>query len=400
MSDKKETKGRDFYAILGIEKTATEAEITKAYHRHRESEEAMLTAEEKFKEIGEAHDVLKDAKKKKIYDKHGEEGLKQGGAFSGGSEGFDIFRHFFNMGGEEEEDRGPRKGKDVVRALKVSLDELYNGAERKIKITRSRNCLNCSGTGSTSEDGVKKCDSCKGLGRKTQLRRVGPGFVQQVQVACEDCKGQGETINPEFLCGDCKGKKIYQEEKVLNIYIDKGMRENQKFTFSGEADEQPGIIPGDIVFVLQEKPHELFERDGRNLYMKKKISLVEALTGCQFVLKHLDGRSIIVNTPKDAVIKPYQFKMVEGEGMPTFRDPFSKGNLYVNFEIEFPEDLSKSDISKLKSLLPKKDNLTIDKDDVQVELSEPSVSSPHHEEYEEYDEDPRGGGGGGGCQSQ
>lgn len=192
---------------------------------------------------------------------------------------------------------------------------------------------------------------------------------------------------------------------MLNIYIDKGMRENQKFTFSGEADEHPGIIPGDIVFVLQEKPHETFERDGRNLYMKKKISLIEALTGAQFIVKHLDGRSIVVNTPKDTVIKPYQFKMIEGEGMPTFRDPFSKGNLYINFEIEFPEDLTKQQISKLKSLLPKKDSIVVDKEDVEVELTEASVSSPHHhgEEYDEYeDEDPRGGGGGGGggCQSQ
>jgi DnaJ homolog subfamily A member 2 len=323
---------------------------------------------------------------------------------SGGSEGFDMFRHFFNMGGEgEEEDRGPRKGKDVVRPLKVSLEELYNSVERKIKVTRSRNCVNCSGTGSTSEEGVTKCDSCKGLGRKTQLRRVGPGFVQQVQVACEVCRGQGETIDEKFLCKDCNGKKIFQEDKVLNVFIDKGMRENQKFTFSGEADEQPGIIPGDIVFVLQEKPHELFERDGRNLYMKKKVSLLEALTGVQFELVHLDGRKIIVQSGPDTILKPYQFKMIEGEGMPTFRDPFNKGNLYINFEVEFPTDLSKESILKLKSLLPKKDDLVKGKDDVFVELSEPTVQTSHQEEYEEYeDEVPRGGGGGGGsgCQSQ
>jgi len=274
--EKKE--GKDYYKILGVEKTATDLELQSAYRklalkhhpdRNRENPDA---AAELFKEIGSAYDILKDKKKREIYDKYGEEGLKTG-AFQGGfgSGGFDIFSHFFG-GGSGSRDDGPRKGKEVVKGLQVTLEDLYNGVERKIKVTRNRNCKDCKGTGSSKVDGNKKCSGCEGSGRRMQIRKMGIGFVQQIQTICPDCQGKGKIIDENFLCKVCNGKQIKEEATTLDIYIGKGMKEGQKITFDGEADEYPDILPGDIIFVLQQKQHEVFEREGINLYMKKNYS--------------------------------------------------------------------------------------------------------------------------------
>lgn len=352
---------RDFYAILGVSKNSSEAEIQSSFRklafqhhpdRHRDDESRCKAAEEKFKEISEAYDILKDKRKREIYDRYGEEGLR-GGFSGGGSGGFDIFRHFFGgMGSEQDTSSGPRKGKDVVRALKVSLEDLYNGAEKSIKIQRLRNCKVCKGTGSSNaEVGVVKCKTCEGRGVRIQTRRMGPGFVQQFQTSCSDCQGQGKTIDPKYVCEKCGGKKVYEEQKTLTVFIDKGMRENQKITFEGEADEQPDIFAGDIVFVLQQKPHELFERNNSDLFMKKTIPLTAALGGVCFEVPHMDGRKLLVKTAHGEIIHPGQTKMIKGEGFPTYRDPFNRGNLYIKFEIEFPAMLQEKDIVNLKQLL-------------------------------------------------
>jgi len=237
------------------------------------------------------------------------------------------------------EETGPRKCKDVARALKVTLEELYTGAEKSIKLTRMRNCKTCKGTGSSKPEGITKCKSCDGNGSKIHIKKLGPGYVQQYQTTCNDCQGQGKTFDPKFLCEKCSGKKVFQETATLNIYIDKGMKENQKIICEGEADEQPDVLAGDVIFVIQQIPHQ-FERDGNDIYMKKQISLVSALTGVSFEFNHLDERKILVKSPKGEVIKPGQIKMLKGEGMPTYRDPFNKGNFYIMFEVIFPDTLS------------------------------------------------------------
>lgn len=355
--------------------------------------EEAKKAEEKFKEIGEAYDVLKDKQKRSLYDKYGEEGLRGG---MGGGGGFsDIFRHF-GFGGGHHEDMGPQRGKDVTRALPVTLEELYNTAERVIKVSRKRLCKVCDGVGAKSKDAVKKCSTCHGQGVVLQTKKVGPGFVQQFQTHCPDCKGKGEKIDKSQVCTDCDGQKVKSEETTLNIYIDKGMKDGQKITFEGQADEYPGILPGHIVFILQQKPHETFERDGNCLYMKKKIPLISALTGCQFEVTHLDGRKLLVTSEKGDVIKPNSFKMVEREGMPTYRDPFNKGHLYINFEIEFPETLSLDLLKSIQEILPNTSNIQKSKDDVEVYLEESDRMVGDDDE----DDEEQGGRQQGGCTSQ
>jgi len=187
----------------------------------------------------------------------------------------EVFSDIFDMLNPEmrqtRRQKGPQKGESVKNALPVTLEELYNGAERKIKVTRSRTCKDCKGSGSTKPDSTKTCSTCKGHGIVIQYRQLGQGFVQQVQTYCPDCLGEGITVEDKYKCKPCNGKKVISEDKTLTVSIDKGMKDGQKITFDGEADEKPGALPGDIIFILQQQPSKSFQRDGNNLILKKKL---------------------------------------------------------------------------------------------------------------------------------
>jgi DnaJ family protein A protein 2 len=234
----------------------------------------------------------------------------------------------------------------------VSLEDLYNGKTVKLAVNRDVICGPCEGRGG-AEGAEKSCETCNGRGMRVQLRQIGPGMVQQMQSVCPDCRGQGKTIRESDRCKSCKGKKVVKERKVLEVHIEKGMRHGQRITFSGEADQAPNTIPGDIIFVVQEKEHAIFQRKGANLIMEKKIKLVEALCGFEMLIEHLDGRHLHIKTRPGEIIKPNQFKAVNGEGMPTHGNPFVKGQLVILFKVEFPESgsLLEKHLSTLKSVL-------------------------------------------------
>lgn len=147
---------------------------------------------------------------------------------------------------------------------------------------------------------------------------------------------------------------MVKEVKILEVHIDKGMKHGQRITFSGEADQSPGVEPGDIILILQEKEHEVFQREGNDLHMTHKIGLVEALCGFQFTFQHLDGRHIVVKYPPGKVIEPGCVRVVKGEGMPQYRNPFEKGDLFVKFDVQFPEHnwINPDKIAELEYLLP------------------------------------------------
>jgi DnaJ family protein A protein 2 len=334
----------------------------------------------------------------------------------------DLFSQFFGggmfgggMGGQRRGPQGPQKGQDVMHALKVGLEELYNSTSKKIRVTRTRNCADCKGTGSTKKDAVEECSGCRGQGRRIEMRQISPGFVTQQVMTCPQCQGQGKTVDPKFKCGSCKGKRVVTDVTTLEIHVDKGMRDRQKIVFEGEADEKPDQLPGDIVFVLQQKPHDVFERDGDNLFMKKKINLLEALTGVEFKLLHLDGRVLHIKSGKGQTIKPNQVLEIANEGMPRYRHPFEKGSLLVKFEIEFPETLPVNLVEQLATILPAKPKVVLptqppkkkaaaddDEDDTndtpmieQVTLVEPRFEEQRgsHGDSQAYDEDEHGHGG-------
>ncbi|OQR81753.1 hypothetical protein THRCLA_11437, partial [Thraustotheca clavata] len=281
-----------YYEILGVSKTASEAEIKKAFRKLALKNHPDKGGDpELFKDITVAYEVLSDPEKRELYDQYGEEGLQGGG---GGGAGADIFSQMFGGRGGGRP-RGPQKGEDLTHPLKVSLEDLYNGKTVKLAVNRDVLCGRCEGRGG-AVGAEKTCDTCNGRGMRIQHRQIAPGMVQQVQSVCPDCRGQGKTIRESDRCKACKGNKVTKERKVLEVHIEKGMRNGQRITFTGEADQAPGTIAGDIVFVVQEKEHAIFQRKGANLIMEKKITLVEALCGFETIVEHLDGRHLHVKT--------------------------------------------------------------------------------------------------------
>jgi DnaJ family protein A protein 2 len=181
-------------------------------------------------------------------------------------------------------------------------------------------------------------------------------MVQQIQSTCDDCGGTGDFIREKDRCKKCKGKRVVEVDEKLEVPVAPGMKHNQKIPFSGKADEIPDGEAGDVIVILQEEDHALFKRAGIDLVMEKSISLSEALCGCEFVVKHLDGQQLLVKTRPGEVIAPESMKGVRDWGMPAFRHTDIKGNLYIKFSVLFPESgflPSEEDREKLVALLPR-----------------------------------------------
>lgn len=371
-SSSKPVDNEGYYNSLGLEKTATDAEIKKAYRKLAVKHHPDKGGdEEKFKEISLAYEVLSDSEKRKLYDQYGKEGLEEGGG--GGQSAEDVFSMFFG-GGRGRGSRGPQKGEDISHTIKVSLEDMYNGKTCKLAINRDKNCNECDGTGGKNGATEKTCSDCNGRGVKVQLRQVGPGMVQQVQSACQQCRQSGKFFAPGDKCTECKGKKVKKERKVLEVHIDKGMRQGEKIKFTGEADEGPGIIPGDVVFTLQEREHETFKRKGADLVTTLDISLAEALCGFTRTITHLDGRVLRIDSEPGKVIKPESVQNIQGEGMPHLGSPFTKGRLFVHFRVTFPTSISSDAVAKIKNALPKPNQVMLTGEEEECEMTPVDIS--------------------------
>jgi len=360
MAKAKET---EYYERLGVEVDSNSEEIKKAYRKmaikyHPDKNLDNPEAAEKFKEISEAYEVLSDANKRELYNKYGKEGLKEGGFHAHSAA--DIFEQFFGQGfggifgGGGRGRGGPVQGEDIVHQINVSLEDLYNGKTAKLAVTRDVLCEKCSGTGSKKAGGNVRCTTCEGRGVRFIVKQIGPGMIQQMQTVCQDCSGKGEIIKEEDKCEDCQGKKVKKDKKVLEVHIEKGMRDDQKIVFAGMSNEAPGVEPGDVIFVLKQKPHEVFKRSGKDLYMEHTITLIEALAGTSLTVTHLDKRVLLVKTTEGDVIKPGDVRAIHNEGMPTHKDPFDKGQLIIKFDVQFPAPgtLSKPQLKQLEGILP------------------------------------------------
>ena len=248
------------------------------------------------------------------------------------------------------------------------------------------------------------CTGCDGHGIVMKVRQLGPGMLQQIQAHCDECGGKGKAINAKLRCKDCRGNKVTKERKVLEVAIDKGAKNKQKIKFAGESNAAPGVLAGDVVFVLQVKDHARFTRKGHHLFMNKTISLKDALCGCSFIVEHMDGRKLLISTDPGEPISAGEAKMVEGEGMPMHGNPFVKGNLIIKFEVEFPKSIDPKVAKKLVDLLPGENHVTADTDDVEpCSLREFNAAAAAHE-YEQnksaYDSDDEEEGGGNGQRVQ
>ena len=275
---------------------------------------------------------------------------------------------FFGGEGRGGGRRGPQKGEDIVHTIKASLEDMYNGKTVKLAISRNKPCPDCEGRGG-KVGAEKTCSDCNGRGVKISLRQIGPGMVQQVQSSCSSCKGAGKSINEKDKCKSCKGTKVFKDRKVLEVNIEKGMSNGQKIKFSGEADEVPGTLPGDVVIVVQEKEHETFKRKGADLLMNIDIQLSEALCGFVKVITHLDERVLKFEIPQGQVIKQDALKIIQGEGMPQHGNIFNKGNLFLHFNVKYPASLPVELVKTIKKVLPTPPGPTLTGEEEVVDLS-------------------------------
>lgn len=356
----KETK---YYDILGVDPSATEAQLKTAYKKgalkhHPDKNAHNPEAAEKFKDLSKAYEVLSDPQKRSLYDQYGEEGLEQGGMGGGGMAAEDLFAQFFGGGsafggmfGGGMRDTGPKKARTIHHVHKVSLEDIYKGKISKLALQKSVICQQCDGRGG-KEGAVKTCAGCNGAGMKTMMRQMGP-MIQRFQTICPDCQGEGETIRERDKCKRCMGKKTVVERKVLHVHVDRGVKSGHKIEFRGEGDQMPGVLAGDVVFEIEQKPHARFQRKDDDLFYHAEIDLLTALAGGQIYIEHLDDRWLTVNIYPGEPITPGVIKVIKGQGMPSLRH-HDFGNLYIQFDVKFPDktQINTQNLELLEQVLP------------------------------------------------
>ncbi|ODM24034.1 hypothetical protein SI65_01624 [Aspergillus cristatus] len=373
-------KDTKLYDVLGVPETASEAQLKSAYKKgalkyHPDKNKDNPEAAEKFKELSHAYEILSDSDKRGIYDQLGEEGLEGGGA-GGGMGAEDLFAQFFGGGGGPfggmfgggMRDTGPKKARTIHHVHKVNLEDIYRGKVSKLALQKSVICPGCEGRGG-KEGAVKSCTGCNGSGMKTMMRQMGP-MIQRFQTVCPDCNGEGEMIRDKDRCKKCNGKKTVVERKVLHVHVDKGIRNGHKVEFRGEGDQIPGVMAGDVVFEIETKPHPRFQRKDDDLFYQVEIDLLTALAGGSFSVEHLDDRWLNVNIAPGEVVTPGSIKVIQGQGMPSYRH-HDHGNLYIQFDVKFPEKDQLQNLHLLEQVLPPRMEQTHAPADAMVEDFEP-----------------------------
>ncbi|KAF2758903.1 hypothetical protein EJ05DRAFT_509793 [Pseudovirgaria hyperparasitica] len=402
------TAEADLYEVLEIQKNADKDEIRKAYrkaalrsHPDKVSEDERPAAEIKFKAVQEAYEILSDDNSRHLYDTHGMSAFDKSQGSGGMGEGMDmndLFNMFASggmggmggmpgfeggfpgMGGMGRPPPRPKKGKNAEQNYTVTLEELYKGKTSRFKLDKKIPCTTCNGKGGKDKAKSHSCSVCGGRGAVKRLLQQGQFLTEQIS-ECTNCLGQGQVFKDKEKCKKCKGAGVIDSKNMVELYIPPGAQHGEKIISAGEADAYPGQEPGDIVWTLEQEPHEVFERVGNNLRAELHITLAEALTGFdRVVLKHLDGRGIQlrITQPKGKILSPGQWLKIAGEGMPIKRSD-AKGDLFLNVTIDFPKDgwiKDEASIKHLRDILPKPaqpikiDNEVDERDFVGVDLEE------------------------------
>lgn len=351
----------EYYDLLGLDKNANEQEIKKAFRKKALKEHPDRGGdEEKFKKFSEAYEVLSDKNKRKHYDQYGKEGVDQNGE----SSVHDIFSNLFGGSSMRQE---KKKAKNIKFTLNLNLQDFYNGKTSKLAITRK--------VQKNKNMSPEVCKYCNGAGMIMKIRQLSPGMVQQMQTKCNHCNGQGYIID------------MITEKKIINVNIEKGMKNGEEITFMNEGNQIPGGMQGDIIILLNQKSHNFFTRKNEHLFVKKNILLYEALFKTEILINHLDGRKILLHT--DEIIKPNDFRIIRNEGMPIYGDPFKKGDLIIQFNIIFPNAIDKCQSDMFKNVLPYKKNQNYDNNIEKLKLEKYDMESAHEKfnEKQSYDDD-------------
>ncbi len=357
---------RDYYDILGISKNATKEEIKKAYRQkalkfHPDKNPGDKDAEEKFKESAEAYEVLSNPDKKARYDRYGHAGLGNGGqgygGFGGGMSMEDIFSQFgdifgsafgggFGGGfGESTRTRRVNKGSNLRIKVKLTLEEILKGVEKKIKVSKYVNCRTCNGTGARDGSSFHTCSTCNGSGRVTRVTNTFLGQMQTTS-SCPSCGGEGQTITEK--CNSCYGNGIIKGEEVISINIPAGVAEGMQMAMSGKGNAAArGGIPGDLIVLIEEVKHENLIRDGNNLLYDHYISFPEATLGTNIEVPTLEGKARIKIDPGTQSSKVLRLK---GKGLPSVNS-YGRGDLLVNINVWTPQSLTKEEKQILEKFI-------------------------------------------------
>lgn len=333
---------RDYYEILGVQKTASDAELKSAFRKlamqcHPDRHPGDKAAETKFKELNEAYQVLSDGQKRGAYDRYGHQAFEQGGG--GGPADMsdfmsDIFESFF---GDRSGRGGPRganareRGADLRYNLEVGLEEAYAGKNATIRVPTSVVCEVCSGTGAKTGSKSRQCPTCGGHGRV----RANQGFFS-VERTCPTCGGRGEVIDDP--CNGCQGAGRVTRERTLSVNIPAGVEDGTRIRLAGEGEAGlRGGPAGDLYIFLSIKPHAIFQRDGADLFCRVPIGLTSAALGGEIEVPTLNGEKARVKIPEGTQTGK-QFRL-KGKGMSVLRSRES-GDLYIQVLVETPQKLT------------------------------------------------------------
>lgn len=350
---------RDYYEVLGVNKSSAEAEIKKAYRQmalkyHPDKNQGDKEAEEKFKEAAEAYEVLSDAQKRQRYDQFGHKGMNGAGGGSMNME--DIFSHFGDIFGEgspfesffggNQRGGGRRVNRGTNLRIRVSLtlEEIANGVEKKIKVNKFIACSSCKGTGAQDGGAFHKCNTCNGAG---QVHRVTNTFIGQMRTSttCPTCSGEGQIIADK--CKVCHSSGVQRGEETISVNIPAGVGEGMQLTMSGKGNAaERGGIPGDLLIVIEEEKHPHFQRDGNNLLFDLYVNFVDAALGYTTEVPTLDGKAKI---KLDAGTQGGKVLRLKGKGLPSLNS-YGKGDILINVNVWTPQHISGDEKKILEQL--------------------------------------------------
>ncbi|MBN8703537.1 MAG: molecular chaperone DnaJ [Bacteroidetes bacterium] len=342
---------KDFYEILGVSRSASADEIKKAYRKlalqyHPDRNPNNKAAEDKFKEAAEAYEVLSDKDKRARYDQFGHAGMGAGaGGFGGGAGGMnmeDIFSNFGDIfgdafgfgGGGGRGGRRVQKGSNLRIKVKLTLEEIANGVEKKIKVHKHVSCKSCHGSGAASGSGTQNCSTCRGSGYVNRITNTILGQMQ-TSAPCPTCHGEGQTIKDK--CKPCGGDGIVRDEEVIAINLPAGVVEGMQLSMGGKGNAAPrGGVNGDLIVVIEEIEHEFLKREGINLFYDQYINFADAALGTSVEVPTIDGKAKI---KIDSGTQSGKVLRLKGKGIPDING-YGRGDMLVNINVWTPQNLT------------------------------------------------------------